>query len=106
MTAGTTKLGQRLQSVAPPLIWGGLFLLGWESLVNWRNIKPFLLPTPSAIGKELWKDKERLFSADQNSLFLNAAKSTGFNALTGLVLGTVFAVSLQWWLNDFRSYET
>jgi NitT/TauT family transport system permease protein len=85
-------IGKRLRSVAPPVIWGALFLLAWEGFVNWRNIKPFLLPTPSAIGKELWKDKERLFDPKQNSLFLNAAKSTGFNALTGLVLGTMFAV--------------
>jgi NitT/TauT family transport system permease protein len=85
---------KRLLSVVPPLIWGVAFLLAWENLVNWRKFKPFLLPTPSAIGKELWKDKQRLFDPEQNSLFLNAAKSTGFNALSGLIIGTVLAITL------------
>jgi NitT/TauT family transport system permease protein len=75
----------RAQSLVPPLVWGGMFLLLWENLVNWRNIKPFLLPTPSAI----WD----AFVA-RPSLFIDAARSTATNALIGLLLGGIAALAV------------
>lgn len=83
---------RQVRAAILPLSWGALFLLAWENFVNWRNIKPFLLPTPSAIGRELWKDKDRLFDDQQKTLFLTAARSTATNALVGLLLGITFAV--------------
>jgi NitT/TauT family transport system permease protein len=85
-------LSRRLRAMLPPLAWGVLFLVAWEAMVRWRNIKPFLLPAPTAIWRELWKDRDRLFDSQQKTLFLTAARSTATNALVGLLIGITFAV--------------
>jgi NitT/TauT family transport system permease protein len=74
---------ERIRNIIAPLAWGALFLLAWENFVNWRNVKPFLLPTPSAIWDAFFK---------QPSLFLNAARSTATNAVIGLLIGTLFGI--------------
>jgi NitT/TauT family transport system permease protein len=73
----------RLGQIIPPLAWGALFLLAWERLVIWRNIKPFLLPAPSAIWRQLRVNSDQI---------IQTSKATGSNALTGLLIGAVLAV--------------
>lgn len=87
-----SPLVRRLVGASLPIGWGIAFLLAWEAFVKLRNVKPFLLPAPSAIWTELWKDKARLFDAKQKTLFLTAAQSTATNALVGLLAGIALAI--------------
>lgn len=81
----------------PALIWGALFLLAWEAFIKVRDIKPFLLAAPSAIGRELWRDVKRGFDNGdsnwpfvvKNSFILSSARVTATNAIIGLILGTL-----------------
>lgn len=73
----------RLQRLVAPIAWGVLFLAAWETFVRVRDIKPFLLPAPSAIWKSLRKN---------HSLITNAAKATGSNAVIGLLIGAFVGV--------------
>jgi NitT/TauT family transport system permease protein len=75
----------RLAQIIPPLAWGALFLLAWERLVIWRNIKPFLLPAPSAIWQQLNTNRAQI---------IQTSKATGSNALTGLLIGAVLAIAI------------
>ncbi len=71
--------------VAPPVVFGALFLGLWQWVVKAAGIQPYVLPAPSDIWTAFTKDHARI---------LTAAEHTGLNALVGLVLGTVLAVLL------------
>ena len=79
--------------VVPPLIVGGLFIGVWEVVVHLFDIKPFLLPAPSAIWTAL---------RDNWSDVWDAMLVTGQNAFVGLVLGIVVGVALSFVLMRFR----
>jgi NitT/TauT family transport system permease protein len=98
----TIALRRRFSGTALPVAWGVLVLAAWELFVKWRDIKPFLLPAPSAIWAELWKDKDRLFDDNQKTLFLTAARSTATNALVGLAAGVVLAMIAAMVAQRFR----
>jgi NitT/TauT family transport system permease protein len=83
----------RLRSVLTPLAVGVLFVIGWELFVNWRDIKPFLLPKPSAIWTAVVDNRDQIW---------NAARETGTNALVGLVVGTVLGVGVALIASRFR----
>lgn len=68
----------RFSAVIPPLVFGSLFLALWEFLVVARDIKPFLLPKPSAIWGQFHGNFEQIRTA---------TKVTGTNALIGLLIG-------------------
>jgi NitT/TauT family transport system permease protein len=65
-------------AVWPPLLFGVAFLGLWEWFVNARDVKPYVLPKPSAIWEQL---------RDSHDAILTAAWATGQNALVGLALG-------------------
>jgi NitT/TauT family transport system permease protein len=65
-------------AVWPPLLFGVAFLGLWEWFVDARNVKPYVLPKPSAIWAQL---------RDNHDPILTAAWATGQNALVGLALG-------------------
>jgi len=67
----------------PPLVLGALALAGWQALVVGAGIKPYLLPSPTAIGTQV---------RELAPLIWTAATATGANVLVGLVAGTVVAV--------------
>jgi len=67
----------------PPLILGALALFGWQLVVR-AQIKPYLLPSPTAIGDQLVLVMPNV---------LKAAIVTGTNVLVGLLLGTVVAIA-------------
>lgn len=71
------------RSVAPPIVFGVLFLLAWQGLVVAADIKPFVLPSPTAIWAAFTNDAPRIATA---------ARNTGLNALIGLIGGTVVAL--------------
>lgn len=69
---------RRLLAAITPLLFGAIFLSLWETFVVTRDIKPYLLPKPSAI----WGQFHGNFA-----LIRKATRVTGTNALIGLVLG-------------------
>jgi NitT/TauT family transport system permease protein len=70
--------GRIFSGIWPPLLFGVGFLALWEWFVDVRNIKPFVLPKPSAIWEQLRMNHDTI---------LQAAWTTGQNALVGLALG-------------------
>ena len=71
------------RSVAPPVVFGVLFLLGWQALVQVADIRAYVLPAPGAIWTAFTNDAPRIATA---------ARNTGLNALVGLVGGTLVAL--------------
>ena len=76
---------KRLRSVAvailPPLLFGVVFLTAWELLIEWREVKPYVMVKPSAVWSAM---------LDNFTPIRTAAGVTGGNALTGLLFGPVF----------------
>jgi NitT/TauT family transport system permease protein len=83
----------RIKAVLTPLIVGVLLLLLWQFFVEWRDIKPFLLPKPSAIWEQI---------ADNVSEIWKAGRVTGTNAIVGIVAGTVGGVAVALVASRFR----
>lgn len=69
----------------PPLILGLVTLLLWQLAVIGLDIKPFVLPSPTAIGGQFFENMPTVWS---NSVV------TGFNSLVGLFIGTVLGILL------------
>lgn len=66
-----------------PVVLGVLALLLWQAFVVGAGIKPYLLPSPTAIIEQLVLVLPLVWSA---------ALATGMNVLVGLVVGSVVAV--------------
>jgi NitT/TauT family transport system permease protein len=69
----------------PPLVFGVLFLAGWQVFVRAANVRSFVLPAPSDIWSAAGAAHSRIISAAENS---------GLNALVGLLVGVVLGVLL------------
>lgn len=82
-----------LTAVAPPAVFGLVFLALWEAVVKGFDLKPYFLPAPSAIWSAF---------TDNLSLVREAATVSGTNALVGLVAGTVLGVAASFVLMRFR----
>ncbi|CAN5294285.1 hypothetical protein BH11ACT4_BH11ACT4_18420 [soil metagenome] len=74
-----------VRRVIPPVVLGVLVLAAWELLVQVAKIQPYLLPAPSAIGKQLGLVWGGLWAA---------MLATGSNALAGLIGGAIVAIVL------------
>jgi NitT/TauT family transport system permease protein len=72
-------MGDRLKSIWPPILIAVVFLAAWQLLVVVQDIKPYLLPAPSLIAGNFFKDL---------GLMWGAAFYTGTTALLGLMFGT------------------
>ena len=79
--------------VLPPLLFGVVFLVGWELAVNVFDWKPYFLPKPSRIWDEF---------TDNFAQIRKAAAVSGTNALIGLIAGTVLGVAVSFVLMRFR----
>jgi NitT/TauT family transport system permease protein len=79
----------------PPVVVGVVFFGGWEAFVDWQDVRPFILPKPSAIWRQL---------VDNAGLVRSASVVTGTNALVGLVLGTLLGALLAAAANRFRLF--
>jgi len=77
-TGGATPL-----RVLLPLAFAAAALLAWELLVRVQEIPSYVLPAPTAIFAAL---------RDSADLVAQAARTSGLNALVGLVAGGVLAV--------------
>ena len=69
----------------PPLVFGVLFIAGWQALVRIEDIRTFVLPAPS----DIWRA-----AVDAHSRIISAAGHSGMNALVGLLTGVVVGVLL------------
>ena len=78
MRTGAVWTGRVFSGLWPPVLFGIGFLALWEGFVDLRDIEPFVLPEPSAIFEQLRLNLDTI---------LEAAWSTGRNALVGLALG-------------------
>lgn len=74
-----------LRRVLPPVALGVIALIAWELLVQLAKIQPYLLPAPTAIGKQLGLVLPSLGAA---------MLATGTNALVGLAGGALLAIVL------------
>jgi NitT/TauT family transport system permease protein len=70
-------------NLLPPLVFGVLFVAGWQLLVRVEDIRTFVLPAPS----DIWQA-----AGDQHSRITTAAGHTGLNALVGLLMGLILGV--------------
>jgi NitT/TauT family transport system permease protein len=80
----------------PPLLFGVAFLSAWEVFVNVRDIKPFVLPKPSAIWEQLRENHDRI---------LDQAWATGQNALVGLAIGLLIGLGLALLASRLRTVD-
>jgi NitT/TauT family transport system permease protein len=85
---------RRALLIVAPLIFGVAFLSAWELFVVVRHIKPFLLPKPSAIWHEIIVNR---------SFIVKAARTSGTNALIGLVAGTAVGLLGAFAASRFRA---
>ncbi len=74
---------RRWRCAAPPLIVGLVGLGLWELAVRVGRIAPVVLPSPSAIGEQLWLDRGGV---------LRAGLASGAHALVGLLAGASLAL--------------
>ena len=81
------------RALVPPIAFGVGFLLLWELLVKAFDLKPFVLPAPTAIASAF---SERFSDVVDKTLL------TGSNALVGLVLGVIFGVAMSFVMMRFR----
>jgi NitT/TauT family transport system permease protein len=87
----------RAARIGVPVVFGVLFLAGWQALVVGNDIKPYLLPKPSAIWTQI---------VDNIDDILSTARVTGTNALVGLVLGAALGILAALVASRFRVVDS
>jgi NitT/TauT family transport system permease protein len=85
--AGPRHVGLRrvVRQLLPPLAFGVLFLVAWQSFVRLADVRSFVLPAPS----DIWAS-----AMDARGQITSAAGHSGLNALVGLLIGLVAGVLL------------
>ena len=81
--------GERLARLAAPGLVGALLLCGWEALVRWRGIPPYVLPGPLAVARALAQD-----GASLGASLVFTLEVTGLALLGSAALGGLLAVLL------------
>jgi NitT/TauT family transport system permease protein len=94
MFTGRARSG--FAAVWPPVLFGIAFLALWEWFVNVRDVKPYVLPKPSAIWEQL---------RDNHDAILTAAWATGQNALVGLAVGLVVGLAASLLASRVRALD-
>ena len=90
-------LSDQASVIVAPLVFGVVFLGGWELLVRAFDIKQFLLPSPSSIWTAAGDNFDRIW---------DGVEVTGGNAVYGLIVGSVLAIAAalfasRWeWFSD------
>ena len=88
-----TRARGGLAIVLPPVVFGALFLALWQAWVEIANVKPFVIPKPTAIVQSLFEDP---------GLVTKACVVTGVNALVGLTGGAILGFIGAVLTNRFR----
>jgi NitT/TauT family transport system permease protein len=78
------------ETVLPPLIVFGVVLAIWQACIVGLQLKPYLLPSPVAVGRAFMDDSALLGRA---VVYTGSAALLGF--LTSLVLGTIIAFAFS-----------
>jgi NitT/TauT family transport system permease protein len=89
----TSTLARFVRAAGPPALFGVGFLAIWELVVKSFDLKPFVLPAPSAI----W-----LAFTERFGDVVDKTQVTGWNALVGLILGLIFGVAMSFVMMRFR----
>lgn len=87
----------RAARIGIPIAVGVLFLAGWQALVVGNDIKPYLLPKPSAIWEQVVHNREDI---------LTTARVTGTNALVGLLAGAILGILVALVASRFRVVDS
>ena len=83
--ASAQSLRRAGASLLPPVVFGVLFVVGWQVFVRAADVSSFVLPAPS----DIWSS-----AVDAHSRILDAAWYTGLNAFVGLLIGVIGGVLL------------
>ncbi|MGO4690295.1 ABC transporter permease [Glaciibacter sp. 2TAF33] len=75
--------GSLVRTAVAPVLLGIVAVLLWQGAVSALDIKPFILPGPVQIGQQ--------FAANIDNVVAGMAV-TGWNALVGLVIGTILGI--------------
>jgi NitT/TauT family transport system permease protein len=93
----TPSLGARvLRAVLPPLVALTVIVVAWEAWVHLRDVRPYILPPPSAVAEALWSQPGRYLRALSGSLVA---------ALGGLALASGIAFALAVVMAHSRALE-
>ena len=76
---------QRMLKVLAPLAVALVFVAGWQMIVTWNDIPPYLVPSPALVAQTLYADR---------SLLLGSLGITMSIALMALALATAFGVAI------------
>jgi len=94
MSTTASARGRRLLAVAlPPLVLGVVFLTFWQLIVEWFDIKRYILPTPT----QIWSA-----AVEDTALIRRSMAVTGMNSLIGLVFGAILGAAVALLTNRFR----
>jgi NitT/TauT family transport system permease protein len=72
-------------TLLPPLLFGALFIGGWQLFVRAAHVRTFVLPAPT----DIWSA-----AGSAHSHIISAAGHSGLNALVGLLTGVILGVLL------------
>lgn len=81
-----------VRQIWPPLLLGALFVSAWAVVVPLFDLKPYFLPSPASVARSF---------VDYHSQIRDAMWVTGFNAVVGLVLGTILGIAVAFLLMRF-----
>jgi NitT/TauT family transport system permease protein len=87
----------RAARIGIPIAVGVLFLAGWQALVVGNEIKPYLLPKPTAIWEQMVHNRADI---------LTTARVTGTNALVGLLAGAILGILVALVASRFRVVDS
>ena len=85
-------LREHVVEIAAPVAVGVLFLIGWEAVVRWNEIPPYVLPGPVVVAEALWRDGPSLLGSLVVTLRITAAA-----LLAAMVIGGVLAIAFAQW---------
>lgn len=89
----TQRMSSFAGALVPPLVFGVLFLVGWQAAVRGFDMQPYFLVPPTEILEAF---------TDNWHLIRESMTVSGANALFGLLFGTAIGVGLSFLLNRFR----
>ena len=85
-------MSDRVLKLAGPCGVGILFLIGWEAIVRWNAIPPYILPGPLLVAETLWRDGPSLLGSLWFTLRITAAALAAAVVLGGAI-AVLFAQS-------------
>ncbi|MGH8859977.1 MAG: ABC transporter permease [Jatrophihabitantaceae bacterium] len=81
----STAAARAAKVVLPPVVFGVLFVAVWQLFVRAADVRSYVLPAPS----DIWSSATKL-----HSRIVDAAVTSGTNALVGLLVGVIAGVAL------------